>query len=60
MPNSQPSSRRRELGRSGHRAPIAATTAMVFSAVATVISVLSGFILSWPDAGVDPSWLFSI
>lgn len=32
-----------------------ATTAIVRSAVAEVISILSGFFLHWPDAGVDPT-----
>ena len=55
-----PSVKSLQFGQSGHWPPIVATTAMVRSAVAEVISTLSGFFLRWPDAGVDPVRSFNM
>ena len=44
----------RLIGLSGHRRQLDVMTAMVSSAVADVVSILSGVLPRWPDAGIDP------
>lgn len=46
---------RQQLGLSGHWSEVAATTAMVWSAVAEVVSILRAHFQRWPGAAGGPS-----